>query len=91
MHWFKRAADQGDPGALTFLARFALLSGRYADAKAMLMKPPLRATGGRYSTSDIYTIEASEFPVIASEQESISIRQRPTATYSVNALSRCNC
>jgi TPR repeat protein len=36
MSWFHRAADAGDPGALTYLARFALLNGRYDDARAML-------------------------------------------------------
>jgi len=36
LRWFRRAADTGDPGALTFLSGFEQEAGRYATAKAML-------------------------------------------------------
>jgi TPR repeat protein len=36
LRWYRRAADAGDPGALTFLSSFQQGAGRYAEAKTML-------------------------------------------------------
>lgn len=36
LRWYRRAADAGDPGALTFLSGLEQDAGRYAEAKAML-------------------------------------------------------
>jgi uncharacterized protein len=36
VRWYRRAADMGDPGALTFLAALKRQEGRYGEARAML-------------------------------------------------------
>ncbi len=36
LRWYRRAAEAGDPGALTFLSGFQQDAGRYAEARAML-------------------------------------------------------
>jgi uncharacterized protein len=36
LRWYHRAADLGDPGALTFLSGIEQEAGRYSEAKSML-------------------------------------------------------